>query len=322
MYSLIVPVYRNAESIPDLVQTLRDLDQKLGRRLEVVFVVDGSPDQSYALLAHELPRAGFASKLILLSRNFGSFPAIRVGLGVASGPYFATMAADLQEPPELILEFFRSLEQDEAEVVVGTREQRRDSSGSRMMAGLFWWVYRRFVGPEIPRGGVDVFGCNLAFRDQLLRLEESRSSLVAQLFWLGFRRKLVSYDRLQRRHGASAWTFSKKVDYMMDSVFAFTDLPIRALFVVGIAGVALSLLMGAITAVARLTGWIAVPGYATTVLVVLFFGALNTFGLGLVGSYAWRAYENSKHRPGAIPMSVAEFPRRAVRRARALKRQR
>jgi hypothetical protein len=117
---------------------------------------------------------------------------------------------------------------------------------------------------------VDVFGCNLAFRDQLLRLEESRSSLVAQLFWLGFRRKQVSYRRLERRHGTSSWTFAKKVNYMMDSVFAFSDLPIWVLFLVGGGGVVLSLLMGVVTVVARLTGWIAVPGYATTVLVVLF----------------------------------------------------
>jgi len=321
VYSLIVPVYRNAGSIPDLVRTLQETNRTLHGRLEVVFVVDGSPDESYALLAQELPRASFASKLILLSRNYGSFAAIRVGLGAARGPYFATMAADLQEPPELVLEFFRSLEQDEADVVIGTRLRRRDSFGNRIASGLFWWAYRRFVVPEMPRGGVDVFGCNLTFRDQLLRLEESRSSLIAQLFWLGFRRKLVSYDRLERRHGASAWTLGKRMNYMTDSVFAFTDLPIRLLFAVGGGGVVISLLLGLVTAVARLTGWIAVPGYATTVLVVLFFGALNAFGLGLVGSYAWRAYENTKRRPSAIPMSVTEFPRRKSKRAaRAAKR--
>lgn len=314
MYSLIVPVYRNAGSIPDLVQALHAIDKGLNKRLEVTFVVDGSPDQSHRLLSDILPRAGFASRVVLLSRNYGSFAAIRVGLGLAQGPLYATMSADLQEPPELVLDFFRSLEKGDVDVVIGTRLQRSDPLGSRLTAGLFWWAYRRFVVPEMPRGGVDAFGCNLAFRDHLLHLEESHSSLVAQLFWLGFRRKFVSYERRERQHGGSAWTFGMKVEYMMDSTFSFTDLPIRLLFLVGGSGIAFSAILGVVTAVARLTGWIAVPGYAATVLVILFFGGMNAFGLGLVGSYAWRAYENTKRRPHAIPMKIDEFPSSPKRR--------
>jgi hypothetical protein len=152
----------------------------------------------------------------------------------------------------------------------------------------------------MPKGGVDVFGCNRQFRDQLLQLEESRSSLIGLIFWLGFRRKLVGYERQLRQEGKSAWTLSKKVDYMMDSIFAFTDYPIRILIRIGAIGSMLSALFGIIILIARLSGAIEVPGYAATMIAVLFLGALNLFALGMVGTYAWRGYENTKQRPLAV----------------------
>jgi len=103
MYSIVIPVYKEEASIPDLSMTLRGISKRLNSALEVVFVVDGSPDQSFQRLALELPTLPFKSKLIALSRNFGSFAAIRVGLQKAVGPYFATMSADQQEPDDLIV---------------------------------------------------------------------------------------------------------------------------------------------------------------------------------------------------------------------------
>ncbi len=103
-----------------------------------------------------------------------------------------------------------------------------------------------------------------------------------------------------RQEGKSAWTLSKKIDYMMDSIFAFTDYPIRLLIRLGAIGSMLSALFGMIILIARLSGVIEVPGYTATMLAVLFLGALNLFGLGMVGSYAWRGYENTKQRPIAV----------------------
>jgi hypothetical protein len=156
------------------------------------------------------------------------------------------------------------------------------------------------VVSEIPEGGVDVFGCNRAFREKLLELEESRSSLVALIFWLGFRRKIFTYRRLPRQEGKSAWTLKKKIEYMNDSVYAFTDLPVRILTRIGFIGTLVSSILALAAVVARLSGTIDVPGYTMTLLVVVFFGALNLLGLGIVGAYAWRAYENSKQRPQAL----------------------
>jgi len=301
-YSVIIPVYKNEGSIPRLVAELELLAQSLNGQLEVVFVVDGSPDSSYTMLQEVLKTADFPLQLLAHSRNFGSMAAVRSGLQAASGEYFAIMAADLQEPPKLMAEFFKSLEADECDVAIGTRDGRRDPLFTRVTAKIFWSCYRRLIVKDMPKGGVDVFGCNRVFRDQLLSLEESRSSLVALIFWLGFRRKLFSYERQLRQEGVSAWSFSRKVDYMMDSIFAFTDYPIRILTRIGAIGSVLSISLGLIIVIARVIGVIDVPGYAATMLVVLVLGALNLLGLGLVGTYAWRGYENTKRRPSAIVM--------------------
>lgn len=307
MYSLVIPVYRNEGSIPELVGALKTLNEQLGGRLEAVLVVDGSPDRSAELLAHYLPSCPFRSRLVLLSRNFGAFPAIRAGLAEARGPLFAVMAADLQEPPDLIREFFESLESEPVDVVIGSRESRNDPLLTRWSSRAFWLLYRTFVQPEMPPGGVDVFGCNREFRDRLLALDESNSSLVGLLFWLGFRRKIIGYGRRERRHGRSAWTFARRLRYLMDSVFAFSDLPVRVLIFVGAVGLAFSVVFSGVVVAARLSGLIAVPGYAPTVLVVSFFAALNLLGLGIIGSYVWRAFENTKRRPQAIVMARRDF---------------
>lgn len=306
-YSLIIPVYRNAETIDDLIMACFALQEELRGQLETIFVVDGSPDDCHAQLERKLPQSGLRAQLILLSRNFGSFAAIREGLLHARGEYAAVMAADLQEPPELVVRFFRRLEAGDADVVFGIREARHDPWLSRLFANLFWWIYRRFVQRDVPVGGVDVFGVNRAFLDRVIGFSEANSSLLALLFWMGGRRVFVPYVRRERRHGKSAWTFAKKLTYLMDSIFAFTDAPIRLLLATGLAGVLLAAVLGTAVLVARVLGLVEVPGYAGTMLSVLFFGALNALGLGVVGNYAWRAYENTKHRPLSIPMLVSRF---------------
>jgi glycosyltransferase involved in cell wall biosynthesis len=310
MYSLVIPVYKNEGSIPELLVALRELDAKLDGQLEVVFVVDGSPDRSMELLETGLPDCGFRAQLVLLSRNFGSFAAIRTGLAEARGDLFAVMAADLQEPPELVLEFFTVLESQPVDLVIGTRAGRDDPLLSRWASRAFWALYRRLVQRDMPPGGVDVFGCGAAVRDRILDMREANSSLVGLLLWLGFRRQLIPYTRRARPHGRSAWTLGKKLQYLSDSVFAFSDLPIRVLIGAGGLGLLVSVSVAAIVLVARLAGAIQVPGYAAIVLTVTFFAALNTLGLGIIGAYVWRAFENTKRRPEAIVMRRAHFDRK------------
>lgn len=310
MYSLIVPVYRNEESIPDLLKVVESLNDTLEGKLETVFVIDGSPDRCAEILEDQLPLCGFKSQLVLLSRNFGSFAAIRAGLAEATGSYFAVMAADLQEPPELSLEFFRCMESEPVDLVFGVRDGREDSFLSRNLSKLFWFLYRKLIQPEMPPGGVDMFGCNRVVRDRLLTLQESNSSLVGLLFWIGFRKRNIPYRRLAREHGRSAWTLKKKIRYLSDNIYSFSDLPIRLLVGTGLLGMLVSFCFGAVVLFARLNGSIEVPGYSAIVLTVTFFAALNMFGLGVIGTYVWRAFENTKGRPESIVMSKSNFGRK------------
>lgn len=310
MYSLIVPVYKNEGSITELVTVLSTLDAELGHQLEVVLVIDGSPDRSESLLREGLEQSGLRAELVCLSRNFGSFAAIRAGLTVASGPYFAVMAADLQEPPELIVEFFKSLSHEPIDLVLGKRTSREDPSATKHSAQLFWWAYRKFIHKDIPAGGIDVFGCNRTVRDALLQMNESHSSLVVQLIWLGFRRKTIPYHRNSRVGGGkSAWTFKKKVHYMLDSVFAFTNLPIHLITAIGVLGAVASFLVSVIVLTSWMAGFIQVSGYTPMMLMQCLSMSLNLTALGVIGSYIWRTYENTKQRPLSLLMTRESFHR-------------
>ncbi|HYC82530.1 MAG TPA: hypothetical protein VEB65_12130, partial [Solirubrobacterales bacterium] len=206
--------------------------------------------------------------------------------------------------PELSIEFLRRVAEHDVDVVAGERTSRSDRGESA--SKLYWRLYRRFVLREIPPGGVDVFACTAAVRDLICSLESVHTSLVAQLFWVGYRREIVPYERLPSP-GPSGWTFRRKLRYLADSVFAFTDLPVRLLWMIGLLGLLLGALVAIAVVLARVTGAIDVPGYTPTVLVIVFFGSLNMVGLGIIGSYVWRAYDTVKGRPGAIVRDVAEF---------------
>ena len=259
-YSLVVPVYRTEAFLHPLLERVRHLASVLDAQMEVVFVVDGSPDDSYQLLRAQLPAQPFPAQLLTLSRNFGSFAAIRAGLEAARGEHFVIMTADLQEPEGLVVELFTTLQDRDVDVVVGTRRSRDDGWLSSLASNAFWAGYRTLVQPAAPKGGIDVFGCKMPVRDTLIALREANSSLIAQLLWVGFRRKEIPYERLARAEGRSGWSFRKRVRYLTDSLFSFTDLPILLVTLGGLVG---TLITGG-TAVVVLVYWalgrITIPG--------------------------------------------------------------
>jgi polyisoprenyl-phosphate glycosyltransferase len=314
MLSLVIPVYNNRENLPRLLQELATLSDRLGSRLEVLFVVDGATDGSLEYLREHLPAWQVSTRLIELSRNFGSFSAIMAGLEQAAGEHIAILAADLQEPPELILEFQRILAAGEADVVLGVRTGRADPWWSRWLSESFWHLYRWFVVRDMPRGGVDVFGCTRDVRDRLHQLTESHTNLIALVLWVGFRRAFVPYERQPRLDGRSGWTFGRKLRYAVDSVFSFTDLPIRALLLLGLAGTAFALVAGVTVFVMWALGRIPVLGYTPLMLVITFFGGLTALGFGITGQYLWLSLQNSRRRPNYIVKSSVAFQPRTIDR--------
>lgn len=295
--SIIVPLYKSEANLPLLFSELARIANVAPVDVELVFVDDGSPDRCGEIVEERLKEGAIRAQLLRLSRNFGSFAAITAGLQHATGDYFAVLAADLQEPPELVLEFLDRMRNGSADIVFGQRTGREDPALSRLAARLFWGLYRRLVNPDIPSGGVDVFGCTAEVRDQICSMKEVETSLPALLFWVGFRRAFVPYQRRRRELGESAWTFGKKLRYLMNSVFSFTDLPIRALLAVGMLGMTLALLGAVTVVIGKLSGSIGVPGYSATVLAIFFFGGLTSAGLGIVGQYLWLTLQNTRRRP-------------------------
>lgn len=308
LYSIVIPVYNNQGTLPQLVERIAWIDDQLEGQVEAVFVIDGSPDDSWNILPELLNAAPFSSKVLLHSRNFGSFPAIATGLNAASGEYLAVMAADLQEPAELVVQFFEELSADDVQIVVGVREDRNDGRLSGASSNAFWNLYRVMINREIPSGGVDVFGCNRAVAEQLIDLRESRSSLIGLLYWLGFDRKEIPYVRLPRTDGEkSGWSLRRKIRYMSDSVFSFTSFPIDVLLGIGFVGTAGSLLLAIFLVIGRLTGHIEVQGFTALMVVVLVSTSLILLALGIVGTYVWRIFENVKGRPGSIVKEQITF---------------
>lgn len=303
-YSLVVPVYRNSASIDELFTRVSQLSARLDHKFELVIVIDGSPDDSRAVIDARLAREPLHAQVIEHSRNFGSFAAIKSGLHASRGGVIGVMAADLQEPIELVEQFFTHLSSGQFDVAVGTRVSREDPGASRLMSSTYWRAYRKFIQPAMPVGGVDVFACTRDVADELLKLRESNSSLVGLLYWLGFRRIEIPYHRAAREHGKSAWSFRKKLAYMFDSIFSFTSIPISAMLTVGVVGSLASVAYAVATFVSWVTGGIEVPGFTALMIVLLFSTSAILAGLGIVGTYVWRTFENTKQRPYSVVMET------------------
>jgi len=307
MYSLIIPVYKNAKFIPELLESIDKINTIFKNKLEVVFVIDGNPENEFEILKEQLKKYSFKSQLIAHSRNFGSFAAIKTGFENATGDYFSIMAADMQEPPELVVKIFEKLSENKSNIVIGNRIGRKDKKINSLFSNLFWKIYKKYIQKDIPKGGVDIFGCDKTVRNTLINLKESNSSLVGLLYWIGFKKEYLDYTRIKRKYGESAWNFKRKFKYMIDSIFAFSDLPIKILINLGLIGISVSVILSLIVLISKLIGSIVVPGYTATLLIVSFFSSINLLCFGIVGLYIWRAFENTKNRPNTIIMDKITY---------------
>ena len=210
------------------------------------------------------------------------------------------MAADLQEEPKTLIQLFNDLDLKNADIAFGVRVQREDPFISTLASNVYWKFYRHYINPEIPKGGVDIFACRNEVAAQINSMKEVNSSLIGLLFWVGYKRIFVEYNRQPRKHGRSAWTFSKKMKYMSDSIFSFSDLPIRLVRALGVIGFTFSIVFGSFLILASLAGKITVPGYAPLMLAIILGNSSVLIALSVLGSYLWRVYDNSQMRPASI----------------------
>jgi len=227
---------------------------------------------------------------------------MRTGLIEAKGKFCAIMSADLQEPLELIISFFKSLSLNECDVVIGQRENRKeaDTLVTRMFSSTFWWIYNKIIFRDVPSGGFDIFGCNSKFREELISIHETRTSLIGQILWLGFRRKFIKYSRLERKGDKkSSWSFIKKIDYALDSFFSFSSLPITLIIGIGFFSLLFLTFLLVLFIYSQKINLINLD-YLTIFFISLTANIINILSTGIIGIYVWRTYENSKQRPVSI----------------------
>ena len=308
--SIVVPVYKNEGSIDQLLHRINEISAAVPGMVEAVFVVDGSPDKSLDALRSQLPMAGFDAKVLLLSRNFGAFSAIRAGLREARGDATVVMAADLQEPTSLITNMLGIVQRDEADVAVGVRQSRKDGVVSRTLSAVFWKIFNRVSSLELPRGGVDIFALSRSARETLNTFEESSTSLIGLIYWMGFRRQEVPYHRVERRVGKSSWSLQKRINYAKDSVTAFSEFPLTVFLWSGAVGAIVSLVFALIGAFQYIFTSDHQSQREVTAIGLLFVASYLMAGLGVLGTYLWRIADNVRKRPDSITWKTWEIPSR------------
>ncbi|MEO8055926.1 MAG: glycosyltransferase family 2 protein [Acidobacteriota bacterium] len=299
--SIVVPVFHNAASLPDLLARLQELASRHpGDAFRFVFVDDGSKDDSFAVLlalgASE-PRA----TVLKLSRNFGSNAAILAGLAEADGDAVATISADLQDPPETLdamLAHWRAGKK----VVLAAREGRDDPPATAFLAKVFYRLFRKYAIATMPEGGFDFFVVDRSVRDLLLGIQESNAYLMGLVLWLGFDPAVVPFRRLAReaRYGKSMWGFGRKLKYFIDSFVAFSYVPIRAASLLGLLVSAAGLLYAFFIVFAHFAFDLKVQGWASLMIVLLVVSGAQLLVMGMIGEYLWRNLDETRRRPRYI----------------------
>ena len=305
--SIVVPVYHNASSLPDLLIAFQALAaQNAADRFEFVFVDDGSRDNSFAVLstlAAQEPRL----RILKLSRNFGSNPAVMAGLGQARGDVVAVIAADLQDPPELIHEMLAEWRQGR-KVVLAARAERDDPGLTSLLADAFYGLFRRLAVSTMPKRGFDFFLVDRQVCDLLTHIQENNVYLMGLILWLGFSPAIIHYHRRARpaRYGRSMWTFTKKLKYFVDSFVAFSYAPVRATSLIGLALSMLGLLYAALIIGLGLVAGVAIQGWSSLMVVLLVVSGVQMLMIGTLGEYMWRNLEETRRRPRFIIDQMVE----------------
>jgi glycosyltransferase involved in cell wall biosynthesis len=297
--SVIIPVYYNEESLEELHgRVAKFSDAHADVDLEILFVDDGSGDGSYDVI-RRIAAKDDRVVAVKLSRNFGSFNACLAGLTRVSGDCAVIISADLQDPPELIGEMYdRWLAGNK--VVMAVRVQRDESFFKVLFAKTYYRVFRTLVDSAMPRGGFDFVLIDRLVINVLSAMREKNTTLMGLILWSGFQRVEIPYTRMRRKHGRSRWSLLKKINYFVDSLLAFTHLPIRLLTLLGVFTCAVSLLGILYILIVTLTGRVTVAGWASVMVVMFFMFSLMMIGMGILGEYVWRGLEESRKRPSFI----------------------
>lgn len=292
--SIVIPLYQNEKNIPVTYSKLKEEVIPNLDDYELILVDDGCKDNSYQE-AMKLREIDNNVKVIKLSRNFGQHVAIYAGLEHISGDCAAVISADLQDPPSLLVEMVEKYKQGN-KVVLAIRESRDEKWSQKLFSKVYYKLMRKFAIKDMPKGGFDCFLADKQVIEVLTSIEEKNTSLFAQVLWLGFKRAEIRYTRRSRDIGRSGWTLSKKIKLVVDSLLAFSYVPIRAISIIGIVDCIICLIM-AIYIILQKILFGANPGWSSIMVVILFTSGVQMLTLGIIGEYLWRNFDESRKRP-------------------------
>lgn len=294
--SLIVPVFNEEDAIPRFLAEVTAKLQSLDARLEILFVDDGSRDRTYEVILAAAAKDARV-RYVKLSRNFGKEVALTAGLEMARGDAVVPMDVDLQDPPELILDFVRLWRQGYKTVYGARRRRDTDSFMKRVTAGGFYRVFNAVADMRIPEDAGDFRLIDREVVEVIRQLPERTRFMKGLFSWAGFSTIGVPYDRPAREVGQTSFNYRKLFRFAIDGITSFSTLPLRVWSAFGGVMALASLGYMLIVVVRTLVFGVDWPGYASLMSAVLFFGSVQLISVGVLGEYIGRIYFETKQRP-------------------------
>ena len=296
VYSIVAPVFNEADSLPEFLARLGEVMKKLGDPWELVIVDDGSKDRT-AEIIHQHAAKDKHIQPLLFARNFGHQIAVTAGMDYAQGQAVILIDADLQDPPELIPELVANW-RDGYEVVYAVRKQRQgESFFKRITASAFYRLINRITEIDIPLDTGDFRLMDRRVVDVLNQMREHHRFLRGMSAWVGFSQVGVPYDRAARFAGETHYTLRKMLRLALTAITGFSFFPLQLASYLGFFSAGLALLAIPVVVALRLLGNQAFFGQATTLIAVLFFGGAQLISLGILGEYIGRLYDEARDRP-------------------------
>ncbi len=297
MLSVVVPVYNEEKNIPLMHGRLLPVCEAVaGKDFEIIFVNDGSRDNSEAVIL-ELASRDPNVKYVFFSRNFGHQQAVSAGLDFAGGEYTVIIDGDLQDPPELITDMLQKAREGFEVVYARRKERKGESAFKKLTAKWFYRILRKVTQVEIPVDTGDFRLMHRKVTDVVKRMPEKNKFLRGQIAWVGFRQTFVEYDRDPRVYGNSGYPVSKMLRFALNGITGFSDVPLRLATFLGFFVSGVSVLIGFYALYSRFVIKDYVPGWASLMLSILFLGGVQLICLGIIGEYLGRMYHDLRNRP-------------------------
>ncbi len=294
-FSVVVPIYNEVENIPVLYDRLVGVLENVGNSFEIVFVDDGSRDESVKKL-QELAAADERVIVLELARNFGHQVAITAGLDFTRGKAIALMDADLQDPPEVLPEFIAKWREG-YDVVYAIRERRKENWLKRTSYAAFYRVLRRVSNIEIPLDAGDFCVMDRRVVDLLKEMPERSRFVRGIRSWVGFNQVGIPFERHARAAGTSKYTVGRLMLLALDGLISFSYVPLRIITALGLSVSLASLILAVFFFVKKLIYGLNPPGYASIIVSIFFLAGIQLVTLGVIGEYVGRIFEEAKRRP-------------------------